>query len=222
MKKSLLASLLLIATMSFLSCEKENGKNAHQGVQLWENGPEWATTNIGANKPEEAGLYFQWGNVTGYKPNNGSFDYAFSPETYLGTEGSLLVGDIPADSKYDAAVALWGNGWRMPTANEFHILMNLASEWTENYNGSGVAGWIFRGEGEYSKNSIFMPAASYGRESSVDVSSGGLYWSSTFCSKALYGGSCSYIFTFNEGTLGVYNFSDKRMLGFTIRPVLDR
>ena len=30
------------------------------GVQLWENGPYWATCNVGATKPEESGYYFWW------------------------------------------------------------------------------------------------------------------------------------------------------------------
>ena len=32
----------------------------HEDVQLWENGPLWAKTNIGANSPTEAGYYFWW------------------------------------------------------------------------------------------------------------------------------------------------------------------
>ena len=36
-------------------------------VQLWEGGPYWATTNIGAEKPEDYGYYFWWGDTVGYK-----------------------------------------------------------------------------------------------------------------------------------------------------------
>ena len=43
---------------------------AHEGVQLWENGPLWAKTNIGANSPTEAGYYFWWGDTLGYKWQN--------------------------------------------------------------------------------------------------------------------------------------------------------
>lgn len=42
----------------------------HEGVQLWENGPLWAKTNIGANSPTEAGYYFWWGDTLGYKWQN--------------------------------------------------------------------------------------------------------------------------------------------------------
>ena len=39
----------------------------HEGVQLWENGPLWAKTNVGANSPTETGYYFWWGDTLGYK-----------------------------------------------------------------------------------------------------------------------------------------------------------
>ena len=42
----------------------------HEGVQLWENGPLWAKTNVGANSPTEAGYYFWWGDTLGYKWQN--------------------------------------------------------------------------------------------------------------------------------------------------------
>ena len=42
----------------------------HEGVLLWENGPLWAKTNVGANSPTEAGYYFWWGDTLGYKWQN--------------------------------------------------------------------------------------------------------------------------------------------------------
>ena len=39
----------------------------HDKVQLWEGGPYWATTNIGAENPEDYGYYFWWGDTVGYK-----------------------------------------------------------------------------------------------------------------------------------------------------------
>ncbi len=36
-------------------------------VQLWEGGPYWATKNIGAEKPEDYGYYFWWGDTVGHK-----------------------------------------------------------------------------------------------------------------------------------------------------------
>ncbi len=42
-------------------------KTVHKKVQLWEGGPYWADTNIGAEKPEDCGFYFWWGDIVGYK-----------------------------------------------------------------------------------------------------------------------------------------------------------
>ena len=36
-------------------------------VQLWEGGSYWAIKNIGAEKPEDYGYYFWWGDTIGYK-----------------------------------------------------------------------------------------------------------------------------------------------------------
>ena len=62
---------------------------SHKGVQLWEDGPVWAETNVGADSPEDYGLYFRWGNTIGYRwendawvASNGSVDDCeFSEET---------------------------------------------------------------------------------------------------------------------------------------------
>ncbi len=57
-----------------------NVGDAHEKVQLWEGGPYWATTNIGAEKPEDFGYYFWWGDTVGYKPENCK---------WVATDGSL-------------------------------------------------------------------------------------------------------------------------------------
>ena len=44
-----------------------NVGDTHKKIQLWKNGPYWATTNIGAERPEDYGYYFWWGDTVGYK-----------------------------------------------------------------------------------------------------------------------------------------------------------
>ena len=51
-----------------LSCSAGQEK-----VQLWEDGPYWATRNIGAEKPEDYGYYFWWGDTVGYKREGDSW-----------------------------------------------------------------------------------------------------------------------------------------------------
>ena len=46
---------------------KEINNNGYDYVDLGlPSGTLWATCNIGASKPSEYGLYFQWGDTIGY------------------------------------------------------------------------------------------------------------------------------------------------------------
>ena len=82
----------------------------------------------------------------------------------------------------DAAQAVTealGGDWRLPMQTEWDALLTNCGKgtWTEQ---NGVKGRLFTGTGDYSSNSIFLPAAGYdggfGREY---AGSGGIYWSST-------------------------------------------
>ena len=166
----------------------------HEGVQLWENGPLWAKTNIGANSPTETGYYFWWGDTLGYKWQNSQWvasdgsvsGYSFSSSGcpidgktiaqlqalgYVGEDGNLLP-------THDAAAKQWGDDWRLPKVSELKNLVELCSwSWTTN---NGVAGFSVVGKGLYAGNSIFLPAAGWGQNSEIkDAATYGLYRSST-------------------------------------------
>lgn len=70
----------------------------------------WATYNVGANKPEEIGLYFRWGATQGFTSDDAS---NFSKSSYC-SDGSVL--QLSLD--YDSANAYMGNDWRMPNKKE--------------------------------------------------------------------------------------------------------
>lgn len=166
----------------------------HDGVQLWENGPLWAKTNVGANSPTETGYYFWWGDTLGYKWQNNQWvasDGSGAVVTFnspnattaqktlaqlqsmgaVGTDGNLL----PA---FDAAEQQWGDGWRLPKASELRNLMELCSwNWSTN---SGVVGYTVTGKGLYASNSIFLPAAGHGANGRNDGFETDVYlWSAT-------------------------------------------
>lgn len=70
-------------------CEKEElfDANGYDYVDMGEAGI-WATCNIGANKPEEYGLYFAWGETEGYPDTSG--DKKFTWDDYkFGTKDNL-------------------------------------------------------------------------------------------------------------------------------------
>ena len=198
-------------------------------VQLWEGGPYWATTNIGAEKPEDSGYYFWWGDTVGYKRENDKWvasdgsnsNFSFSSgnaPTYnksiatLKSEGWITADGVLAP-EYDAANVHWGNGWRMPTNAEFDALIkNCDWSWaTQN----GVNGYIVKGRGAYVSNSIFLPAAGYGNGASfINSGSNGSYRSSVPDS----GGYGTWDLVFGSSYLGTYNYG--RYDGQSVRPVL--
>lgn len=204
------------------------------GVQLWENGPYWATCNVGAAKPEEYGHCFWWGDTVGYKRdagNNGWMsvkdgnDYSFGSgncPTY-GKNNSQLqsAGYIDATGNlvaaHDAATAHLGTPWRIPTDAEFSTLINNCdTEWTTR---NGVQGRLVKGRGAYASKSVFLPAAGYGGGTCLnDRGSYGAYWSSTPYSDKSYGVYNAWYLSFYSNIFsrssGFY-----RYVGLPIRPV---
>lgn len=201
-------------------------------VQLWEGGPYWAIRNIGAEKPEDYGYYFWWGDTIGYKRegdrwvasdgSNSNFKFRDSNTPTYGKSVSDLrsEGWITADGvlspQYDAAQKHWGGNWRMPTDKEFNELERKC-DWTWTTK-NGVNGYVVRGKGEYSSKSIFLPCAGNGYGTSLSYAgSYGYYWSSVPYSdiyNAWYlGFGSSYHDTFNGYR---YNGQSVRPLqGFT-------
>ena len=205
------------------------GDNGHTKVQLWEGGPYWADTNIGAEKPWESGYHFWWGDTVGYKrlgdawvatdgsSSNFSFNDSNTP-TYNKSIATLQgEGWITADGvlvpEHDAAHVHWGGGWRMPTDAEFSALIdNCTTKWITT---NGVSGRLVTGKGAYADRSIFLPAAGYGSGSYLSrPGSGGLYWSSTPDSDYPY--RAWYLY-FGSGSFRRYG--NGRYDGQSVRPV---
>ena len=129
------------------------------------SGTKWATCNVGANSPTAYGNYYAWGETTPKETYNSStYTYSSNPTT------------LPSDR--DAATANWGTGWRMPTYDELSELKNNCTvTWTTQ---NGVNGRLFTGP---NGNSIFLPAAGYRYDSSLNYDgSYGDYWSSSLSS----------------------------------------
>ena len=192
----------------------------HAKVQLWEGGPYWATTNVGAEKPEDYGLYFWWGDTTGYRPSGTTFSFSFEPSncpTYEKSESQLkeggwLTNDGVLAPEHDAAQAHWGGAWRMPTKQEFDDLISKC-DWNETTL-NGVKGWIVTGRDAYKSDSIFLPCAGYGIGTSLlDAGSLGYYWSSVPRSDS----SLAWSLDFNSSVH--YAGSNYRDDGQSVRPV---
>lgn len=196
----------------------KNMINGHEYVDLGlPSGLKWATCNVGANKPEEFGELFSWGEVkmkiehTENNYEHGKFVYQGG---FLGIGGTRFlknddIGSNISGTKYDVARVNWGGSWRMPTKEEFEELMNYSTIcWGSNQNGINGTKIISKING----NSIFFPDNVYteGRERGD-----GYYWSSTpEYSRYNY---CAYGLLFYYGGHKMSSFARKGGVG--VRPV---
>ena len=181
----------------------------------------WAKCNVGAEKETDAGLYFAWGETTGYTASQVGTDKQFSWSDYkYGNSSSNLTkynqsdGKTVLESADDAAAQIMGSDWRMPTKAEFdELLRGTTNEWITNYNETGVSGRKFTAS---NGNSIFIPAAGYCSDGSVyNVDDSGGVWSSSLYTSSP--GNAWYL-GFSSGGCNMYN-RGYRYLGLSVRGV---
>jgi hypothetical protein len=174
------------------------------------SGTLWASQNVGASKPSDFGLYFQWGDTVGYAKDQIGKDKQFSWADYKFS----IDGSSSNFSKYtttgatleladDAANVNMGGSWHMPTPDQIRELINTANTtntWTAQ---DGVNGRLFTSKNN--GNSIFIPAAGYAWGGSLSYSgSFGRVWSSMLCTyNADYGQSLEF-FSGNVSLYGSY------------------
>ena len=116
------------------------------------SGTKWASWNVGATAPHEYGTCYAWGEV-----EEKNAPYTWDTYKYYENVNDTLqrctdIGENISGTEYDVAHQKWGNGWRMPTKDEFDELCKECKwNWTlRNWiNGYEVVG--------PNGNSIFLP-----------------------------------------------------------------
>lgn len=205
--------------------ENTVNNNGHDYVDLdLPSGTLWATCNVGASKPSDAGLFFQWGDTQGY--NKEQVGTGEGQKKFASDENDYKFGLYPNYSKYttkgatleledDAAHVNWGGDWYMPTPEQISELVNnTTSEWTTQ---DGVNGRLFTSKKDGSK-SIFIPAAGGAWDGSVQGSGdyGGVWSSMLNTDYVSYGQS---LYFFNSGNVYLFD-DDYRCLGLSVRGVI--
>jgi len=137
--------------------DNRNGVGSHNG-HLWvdlglPSGTLWATCDVGAPYPGQRGDFFAWGEIQP-KKNYSWGSYSYEDESGRITKYNIyddyLIRLQPSD---DAATVNWGDGWRMPTAEEFKELY----EWCMRGNNNeyiGPNGNVIRLGGSYWSSSL--------------------------------------------------------------------
>ena len=203
--KSRVQQFGLTATVKDDSGNEHYFYRGHEYIEI--GGLKWAVSNIGAEKETDGGLYFAFGETKGY-----TAEQVRSGEKRLDKKGYAN-----ANFDFDAVNVYWGGKWRLPTADEFRVLLTSAThEWVKDYEGSGVSGRLFTDKADRSKK-LFFPAVGfcdYG--GAYRVGCAGHYWSSTLNTDAVvnYGRSLSFY------DVACYMEYYACFLGFSIRGVV--
>jgi len=129
----------------------------YEGVDLGlPSGTIWATTNVGARRPEDYGNYYKWGETEPNPPYIWD-NYIFSgygtdhPGKYNNSDHLEYL--EPVD---DVAHIVMGGEWEMPRLSDFMELLNNTDSAFTALN--GVSGVSFTSRSDATK-SIFIPAA---------------------------------------------------------------
>ena len=203
-------------------------------------GTKWANMNVGAERPEDCGLYFAWGETAGYTSDTSDgrlFNWAsykwmnkgqsvgsqvnkyqiadgHTADCWYNSEAKFIGdGKTKLDLEDDAAYVNWGADWCMPTSLDFQELFdNTTYEWTTLNDIYGL-----RLTSKTNGNSIFLPAAGDRVNSGFyDLSTDGCYWSSSL-----------HVFDSSSASFLIFNWISNnqtsmasRSCGLTVRPVL--
>lgn len=153
----------------------QGNPDEHEWVDLGlPSGTLWATCNVGANSPDEAGSYFSWGE-TSPKAEYTWDTFSESILTKYKDEG----GKTELDPEDDAATANWGSKWQMPSKEQCEELLNEEFTSIEKQKGKGCL-ITSKANGK----SIFLPSVGYMNENYVGNGGGhGYYWSRTKSSR---------------------------------------
>lgn len=193
------------------------------------SGTLWMDRNIGAKLISDFGLYFMWGDTTGYSdddikvkaawkncPGNNGNEQADTEaleawdKRYITNTGNLFT-------TVDAAFAYTHGAAKMPTINQIEELLKYTvTGYNKNYYGSGAGAYLFGSKKDRSKY-ICIPASGTVAGGGIwDRGNYGVIWTSSLNKNSSTKGLC---LTFNLSGNRTYMSTHYRYEGLCIRGV---
>ena len=179
------------------------------------SGTMWATCNVGADKPEDEGLLFQFGRVDGYKYGD-SNKFINKNNNSTATSGKTYKRNDILELDDDAAYVNMGSKWRMPTKCQFKELLDNTTYEVKTIN--GVKGVLFISN--INSQHLFIPFAGYWRYGKYyNNRSYGLVWSSQVNVAYKDSANCLYC---NNSIGGPCIYFEDRFYAFSVRGVFNK
>lgn len=171
----------------------------------------WASWNIGSTGLEDPGDYFVWGQTEHGR------DYSSVGKQMVNKY--LFYMDIPSEEllgEDDVAVVQWGEGWRIPSKEDYEEL--LANCTTEEATINGIHGMYFKGP---NGNKVFFPVLGFMSGNRIGSIQQSIYLTRSF-SKTAYSISYAMFWDFSN-TSYTCDLVDIQFgyqtIGMSVRPV---
>ena len=126
----------------------------------------WATCNVGADKPEDEGLLFQFGRVDGYKYGDKNHKFRKNIQNLVDGSSTEYTPITTSSNTYDKGETLQpaddaanvniGGAWKIPTKDQLEELLNNTTHDVVTVN--GVKGMLFTStKPGYEAKQLFIP-----------------------------------------------------------------
>lgn len=183
----------------------------------------WGSSNLGTKYPSDNGRYYAWAETSS------KLVYDWNHYFYMTSNNITKYGSYDnkgvLEAADDAASVRLNADCHIPTEAEWNELKNSQNcdwTWTDDYNESGVSGYIVTSKMDgYTDNSIFFPTSGYkSRDEFRYEGTYGYYWSSSISTTQT---QYAIAFIIGQNPAGKRTYPQKnsyqRYLGMSIRPV---
>ena len=188
------------------------------------SGTLWAACNVGANKPEESGDYFAWGETQSKDIFSSMWkNHKWYQEGHITKYYHTVDNNVELDAEDDAASVNWSSSWRMPSIDQIKELLNSDYTTYELTTLNDVYG--LKITSKKNGKTLFLPACGYRtNEILAGLGSGGGYWSRSLDAVE---DDWAFVLEFPNPDLQADGTYQKdyyrralRFLGYNVRPVL--